>query len=63
MSLIFESKNYPIFQNVLYNTPYESMNCNIADIEIIQDENTGLIYNNKFDKSIINYDDNYHNEQ
>ena len=39
------------------------MNCNIADIEIIQDENTGLIYNNKFDKSIINYDDNYHNEQ
>ncbi|WP_300716351.1 class I SAM-dependent methyltransferase [uncultured Brachyspira sp.] len=63
MASIFKSKNYPIFQNVVYNTAYEAMNCKVIDIEIVQDENTGLIYNNKFKSDIIDYQENYHNEQ
>lgn len=60
---IFKSENYPVFQNVVYDTAYEAANCKVVDIEIIQNENTGLIYNNKFDPNIITYKDNYHNEQ
>ena len=61
--MIFSASNYPIFQNVLYNTPEKAMNCKVADIEIIQDQETGLIYNKKFNPSIMEYNEEYHNEQ
>lgn len=61
--MIFYSKNYPIFQNVLYDSPEEAINCKVAEIEIVQDEQTGLVYNKKFNVKLMNYDKEYHNEQ
>lgn len=63
MNLIFSAENYPIFQNVVYNTIEEAQTCKTTNIEIIQDEKTGLIYNHKFNPSIINYNETYNNEQ
>lgn len=61
--MIFSSNNYPIFQNVLYETPEKAINCKVADIEIVQDEQTGLIYNRKFNPKLMDYNEEYHNEQ
>ena len=61
--MIFSANNYPIFQNVLYDTPELAMKCKVADIEIEQDKETGLIYNKKFNPKLMYYDEEYHNEQ
>ena len=62
-NIIYKAYNYPIFQNVLYDTMEESMSCKIGDIELVQDDETGLIYNQLFKSENMEYAENYHNEQ
>lgn len=38
MNSIFSYKNYPIFQNIVYDTIEKAKSCKTMDIEIIQDK-------------------------
>lgn len=62
-NVLFEGKNYPVVQNIAYSNQYNALNCKTGDIEIVQDDETGLIYNNLFDETILEYTPEYDNEQ
>ncbi len=57
--VIYKAEGFPVFQNVLYDTIEEALNCTVGDIELIQDEKTGFIYNRLFDNSLMDYDEDY----
>lgn len=57
--IIYEAKGFPVLQNVLYNTKEEALNCKVGDIELVQNEETGIIHNRLFDESLIDYNADY----
>ena len=61
--VLYEESNFPILQNRAYETYEEAINCPLGDIRIVEDEQTGLIYNEAFRPDLMNYDSNYNNEQ
>ena len=61
--LLYSVDNLPLFQNRLYKTKKEALNCKMGQIELVQNMETGLIYNSKFDEKIMIYDKFYDNEQ
>jgi hypothetical protein len=61
--ILYSQINFPVLQNRVYETVEEANNCPTGNIEIVQNDKNGLIYNNAFDLNIIVYDKNYDNEQ
>jgi SAM-dependent methyltransferase len=61
--MIYEQNNFPVFQNRTYNTVEEAVNCLKGNIRLIQDLQTGLIYNIDFNPDLMDYNSNYQNEQ
>lgn len=53
----------PVFQNRMYPTAEEAKSCVTGDIVLVQDLQTGLIYNREFNSSLVIYDCDYQNEQ
>lgn len=60
---LFRAEGMPVFQNRMFNTAVEAKSCPRGNIVLVQDLNTGLIYNREFDSSLVVYDRNYQNEQ
>lgn len=60
---IYEIEGLPIFQNRMYDSEQEAINCPKGNVRLIEDPDTGLIYNQLFDPKLVNYDQNYQNEQ
>lgn len=63
MKVLYEQKQFPVLQNRVYETAQEAINCPKGDIKIVEDANTGLVYNAVFDLELMIYDENYNNEQ
>jgi len=63
MKVLFEQQQYPILQNRVYETAQDAIDCPRGNIKIVEDGETGLVYNAAFDADLINYDKNYNNEQ
>lgn len=64
MDIIYKNNNCPIFVNVLYNNAKEAKDCKTGEIEIVQDSETGLVYNQKFNYTNIDYNiEEYHHER
>lgn len=61
--ILYSQQNFPVLQNRVYESVNDAKNCPIGDIKIVQNIETGLIYNDAFDIDIIVYDKNYDNEQ
>lgn len=61
--LLYRAENFPIFQNRMYATAAEAINCPKGNIELVHNKETGLIYNRAFDPRLMEYDRNYQNEQ
>ncbi len=61
--LLYEASDFPIFQNRMYETASEAVSCPKGNIQIVQNRNTGLVYNRAFDSGKMIYDSNYQNEQ
>lgn len=61
--ILYEEDGFPIFQNRVYETLEAAVNCPRGDIRIIEDEQTGLIFNSSFRSALMRYDSNYNNEQ
>ena len=60
---IYLQTNLPIFQNRMYDSAEEARNCPTGDICLIENNDTGLIYNDAFNASLLDYDSSYQNEQ
>ncbi|MDW3094162.1 MAG: class I SAM-dependent methyltransferase [Gammaproteobacteria bacterium] len=56
-------KEIPVFQNKVYNSIEQARNCVTGNIHLVEDLETGLVYNDAFSSELMNYDSNYNNEQ
>jgi SAM-dependent methyltransferase len=61
--ILYAQSSYPIFQNCVYETTEDAINCPKGEIKIIEDGKTGLIYNAAFNPDLLIYDKHYNNEQ
>ena len=61
--LLYQQQGLPIFQNRMYGSSDEAKNCLRGDIDLVEDQLTGLVYNKAFDASLMVYDSSYQNEQ
>lgn len=53
----------PVYQNKMFHAAREARACPTGDLVLVQDENSGLIYNRSFDQEKMSYDGSYQNEQ
>jgi len=60
---LYEQTNFPVLQNRVYETREAAINCGRGDIQIVEDQTTGLIYNAAFRSELMVYDARYNNEQ
>lgn len=63
MKPIFHATPLPVLQNRVFNSRESAMRSETGELRIVQDPETGLIYNDAFDETLISYDHNYNNEQ
>jgi SAM-dependent methyltransferase len=63
LRLLYEAHDFPIFQNRMYPTPAEARACAKGDIRLVEDLETGLVYNVAFRPELMQYDVHYQNEQ
>lgn len=61
--VLFEADGLPTFQHRIYDSPDAALACRKGDMRLVQDLNSGLIYNESFDPDLMVYDSNYNNEQ
>lgn len=60
---LYKASGLPVFQNKMYNSHDEALNCPVGEIRLVQDDRTGLIFNAAFDPNLLDYDQDYQNEQ
>ncbi len=60
---LYSIDKLPIFQNRMYNTEAEAKNCPKGDVRLVEDLQTGLVYNASFHPELMVYDEHYQNEQ
>ncbi len=63
MNLLYQQTDFPIFQNRMYDTAEEAKECPKGDIELVEDLQTGLVFNTAFRAELMEYDSHYQNEQ
>lgn len=61
--VLYRQSDFPIFQNRMYETADEALDCPRADIVLVQHPETGQVHNAAFDPGIMLYDRHYQNEQ
>jgi SAM-dependent methyltransferase len=60
---LYEAKQLPVFQNRMYHSEHQARDCPKGDVVLVQDLETGLIFNQAFDPELMQYDTDYQNEQ
>lgn len=60
---LFKVAGLPVFQNKMFADRAGSLACPKGDMRLVQDMETGLIFNADFDASLLEYDADYQNEQ
>jgi len=63
LKILYELKNLPIFQNRVFETQEEAKIITRGDVCLVENLNTGLIYNQAFRSELVVYDELYDNEQ
>ena len=61
--LLCQQSAFPVFQNRMYELKKEAIDCQKGDIHLVQNLDTGLIYNLDFNSKLMKYDKHYQNEQ
>lgn len=61
--ILYQLNRLPIFQNRMYDTKEEAIACPVGDMELVEDQNTGLVHNAAFRPELMIYDTHYQNEQ
>lgn len=60
---LYRVNDLPVFQNKMYSSINEAKNCVKGNVNLVQDLDTGFIYNIEFDPKLMVYDSDYQNEQ
>ena len=60
---LYHVEDLPIFQNRMYDSEIEAKNCPKGDVYLVEDVETGLVYNAGFIPELMIYDQHYQNEQ
>lgn len=60
---LYRIEQLPVFQNRMYESAAEAQGCPRGDVRLVQNTATGLIYNADFRPELLDYDENYQNEQ
>lgn len=60
---LYRAEELPVFQNRMYRSAAEALACPRGNMELVQDGETGLIYNRAFRPELMQYDSDYQNEQ
>lgn len=60
---LFKVKGLPVFQNKMFADRAAALACPKRDMTLVQDMETGLIYNASFDASLLEYDADYQLDQ
>ena len=61
--VLYRLNELPIFQNRMYESETEAKACLKGDMLLVEDQDTGLIYNMDFRPELMKYDSHYQNEQ
>jgi uncharacterized UPF0146 family protein len=61
--ILYEIDNLPAFQNKVFDNVEDANNTPCGDVRLVEDLNTGLIYNEALRPELMIYDKNYDNEQ
>jgi len=60
---LYRAEQLPIFQNRMYDSAQEARDCPRGDVRLVQNLDSGLIYNAAFRPELMVYDAHYQNEQ
>jgi hypothetical protein len=60
---LYTQLSLPVFQNRMYDSREQAIACPTGDVSLVQDPQTGLIYNQSFQSKLVVYDSAYQNEQ
>ncbi len=60
---LYKQKQFPVLQNRVYRTVEEARACPKGNLEIVEDQKTGLVFNAAFCPELMVYDSTYNNEQ
>jgi hypothetical protein len=60
---LYSAAQLPVFQNRMYGSEAEARNCPLGDVRLVEDLNSGLVYNAAFRPELVVYDEHYQNEQ
>ncbi len=60
---LFLQKKVPLFQNKVYKNQEIALKAGFGDVKLVQSKVSGFVFNQDFDGSLMDYDENYHNEQ
>lgn len=60
---LYQQRALPVSQNRVYDTLEQALACPTGDVELVQDLQTGLIFNKAFRPELVVYDSAYQNEQ
>ena len=60
---LYSIEQLPIFQNRMYDFEAEAIACPKGDVRLVEDLQTGLVYNASFNPELMEYDEHYQNEQ
>lgn len=61
--VLYTQESLPVFQNRMYESAEEARTCAHGSMRLVENQQTGLIYNSAFDASLLTYDQHYQNEQ
>ncbi len=60
---LFRAEQLPVFQNKMFETAEAAQACPKGDVVLVQDMDTGLVFNAAFNPDLLVYDADYQNEQ
>ena len=60
---LYRASQLPVFQNRMFHSEQEARDCAKGDVVLVQDLETGLIFNRAFRPELMQYDADYQNEQ
>lgn len=60
---LYRATQLPLFQNRMFHSEAAARNCAKGDVALVQDGDTGLIFNQAFQPELMDYDADYQNEQ
>ncbi|MEW6521128.1 MAG: class I SAM-dependent methyltransferase [Thermodesulfobacteriota bacterium] len=61
--VLYKIEQLPVLQNRMYDTAAEARLCPKGDMILVENLETGLVYNEAFEPHLLKYDKHYQNEQ